>query len=188
MFFTQFEFFVFALVLLGILAVVGCNRVRKAVLIAASLIFYGCWDVRFLALLLGVVVVNYLCGLKAGADTGRRKPWLVVAVVFNVGLLCIFKYYNFFIGSLDAVFGVRLGSLHWILPLGISFFTFQNISYVADVYLGKCPVCRSLPDFALFILYFPKLMVGPIVRAGDFLPQLRKLPENPFMNMLWKKG
>jgi len=95
MFFTQFEFFVFALVLLGVLAAVGSNRVRKAVLIVASLFFYGYWDVRFLALLLAVVGVNYLCGLKVGADTGRRKPWLVAAVIFDVGLLGIFKYYNF---------------------------------------------------------------------------------------------
>ena len=177
MFFTQFEFFIFAFLLLALLALIKDNRVRKLLLIVSSLFFYGYWDVRFLALLIGVTVINYLCGLKIAEVSGHRKKWLIGAVVFNVGLLGIFKYYNFFVSSLEALFPeLPLKSLHWLLPLGISFFTFQNISYAVDVYQKKCDVCRSFSDFSLFILYFPKLMVGPIVRAADFLPQLEKKP------------
>ena len=182
MFFTQLEFLFFIVALLAVLAFVHSNTMYKGILLAASLLFYGYWDVRFLLLLLGCVAVNYLCGKGIASDFRRAKLYLWTAIVFDVGLLGVFKYYNFFANTfavLMAGFGIRPGFLEWVLPLGISFFTFQSISYIVDIYkTGQG--ASSLLDFSLFILYFPKLTVGPIVRAKDFLPQLRQRPQRDF--------
>jgi len=182
MFFTQIEFLLFiALVLVG-LAMARRNGAYKGVLLLASILFYAYWDVRFLVLLLAFTIVNYICGVQIG-QSQHRKSWLWAAIVFDVALLGVFKYYNFFAANLTLLlshWGVQIGTLQWILPLGISFFTFQSISYVTDVYQGKTSAVHSKLDFSLFILYFPKLMVGPIVRATDFLPQLETRPKRSF--------
>ena len=180
MFFTQIEFLFFIVPVL-LLAYLGGNRLRKIALLAASLYFYGYWDLRFLLLLAGVVLIDYLAGRRCAPGSVRAKRWMLSAVILNIGLLAVFKYCNFFIDTVSALIpGCRLGALHLILPLGISFFTFQSVSYIVDVYKGKCEPCTDLLDFALFILYFPKLVVGPIVRAADFIPQLAAKPDRSF--------
>ena len=189
MFFTQLEFLFFGAALLILLGTVRGNTAYKSILLTASLLFYGYWDIRFLLLLLSCVAVNYFCGKRIVSSGRNARAYLWTAILFDVSLLAIFKYYNFFasnLGYLLAKFGVRIGLLEWVLPLGISFFTFQSISYVVDTYRNSCEIGQnsaklpSLLDFSLFILYFPKLTVGPIVRAQDFLPQLAKRPSRNF--------
>jgi alginate O-acetyltransferase complex protein AlgI len=156
---------------------------RKALLVAGSYFFYGYWDWRFMGLLAGSSAFNYVAGLFiAGSanDTVRRRL-VGLAVAVNLGVLGIFKYYNFFMDSLTDL-TVALGIhrdmpfLEIILPIGISFFTFQGISYVVDVYRGHIKAVRSPLDLFLYISFFPQLVAGPIVRASHFLPQLSKQP------------
>ena len=155
MFFTQFEFLFFLLLLFAILAVIKRNDLYKITILTASIFFYGYWDVRFLILLFGYIVVNYFCGLFFSKNNRQAKACLICAIVFNIGILGVFKYYNFFTENLSILlsrFGIQIGVLHLILPLGISFFSFQCVSYVIDVYQKKSEPCRSFLDFSFFIL------------------------------------
>lgn len=156
---------------------------RKLVLLAASYWFYGAWDWRFCFLLLLSSLINYGAGavLRRTDDRPARQWILALAVVANLGILGFFKYYGFFIESLDAAMHAMgwqrdLLFLDVILPVGISFFTFQGISYVVDTYRGKLPIAPGLVDVLLYISFFPQLVAGPIVRAAHFLPQLRRPP------------
>ena len=157
---------------------------RKAVLLAASYVFYGYWDWRFLALLAGSSAFNYAAGLLLGGsdDDIARRRIVTAAVAGNLIVLGIFKYYNFFIDSLTDLL-LLVGAqrdmpfLEIILPIGISFFTFQGISYVVDIYRGHAKPVRSPLDLFLYISFFPQLVAGPIVRASHFLPQLSKPAE-----------
>lgn len=152
---------------------------RKWFLVGASYFFYGWWDWRFTLLLFGTTLVNYLGGLSLGRTerAGLRKFIVGATVAVDLGVLAFFKYYDFFLTSLDGMLtslGLQrdLPFLEIILPIGISFFTFQGISYVVDVYRGLIKAERSLLDVMLFKSFFPQLVAGPIVRAADFLPQL----------------
>jgi alginate O-acetyltransferase complex protein AlgI len=157
---------------------------RKAFLVAVSYIFYGCWDWRFTALLATSSLMNYAAGRLLAvteSDSGRRQL-VAIAVVLNLGILAFFKYYGFFLESLsDTLTSIGLARdlpfLEIILPVGISFFTFHGISYVVDVYRGKIPAEESPLDVFLYISFFPQLVAGPIVRAADFLPQLKTEPK-----------
>ena len=156
---------------------------RKLVLLAASYFFYGFWDWRFTGLLLGSSLLNYSAGylLQRHDDEFRRKLIVGVAVAINLSVLGFFKYYGFFLDSLTDVlvrFNIErdLPFLEIILPVGISFFTFQGISYVVDVYRREVDASTSLIDLCLYISFFPQLVAGPIVRASEFLPQLTAPP------------
>jgi D-alanyl-lipoteichoic acid acyltransferase DltB (MBOAT superfamily) len=157
---------------------------RKLLLLAASYFFYGFWDWRFLALLAGSSAANYLAGVliaRTGADRPRRRI-VAVALVANLATLGFFKYYDFFADSLaDLLLSAGLERdlpfLEIVLPVGISFFTFQGISYVVDVYRGHVKPVSSPLDLFLYISFFPQLVAGPIVRGSDFLPQLAKPPQ-----------
>jgi D-alanyl-lipoteichoic acid acyltransferase DltB (MBOAT superfamily) len=157
---------------------------RKIVLLAASYFFYGFWDWRFLALLAGSSAVNYAAGAllaRTGAERHRHRI-VAAALVANLATLGFFKYYGFFIDSmadllLSVGFQRDMPFLEIILPVGISFFTFQGISYVVDVYRGHVKPVASPVDLFLYISFFPQLVAGPIVRGSDFLPQLRKPPQ-----------
>jgi alginate O-acetyltransferase complex protein AlgI len=151
----------------------------KLFILGASYVFYGFWDWRFVFLIMGSTVVNTLLARRIARETavGRRDS-LVVALIFNLGLLGAFKYYGFFIESFNALLrniGLpgRLPFLEIILPVGISFFTFQAISYVVDVHRGQVTPAPLL-DFAVYLAFFPHLVAGPIVRTTEFLPQLPK--------------
>ena len=156
---------------------------RKLLLLAASYFFYGYWDWRFMALLAGSSLFNYGAGLAVAASNNETTRYRLVALATaaNLGLLGLFKYYNFFIDSLTDLtlaLGIQrdMPFLEIILPIGISFFTFQGISYVVDVYRRQIKPVTSPIDLALYISFFPQLVAGPIVRASHFLPQLTKTP------------
>lgn len=158
-------------------------RSRKLMLLAASYFFYGYWDWRFMALLAASSLLNWAAGLLiAASDNERTRCRLVAtATAANIGLLGYFKYYNFFIDSLTdltVALGIQrdMPFLEIVLPIGISFFTFQGISYVVDVYRRQIKPVTSPFDLALYISFFPQLVAGPIVRASHFLPQLDKTP------------
>ena len=154
------------------------GRVRLWVMLAASYIFYGAWDWRFLSLILVSTCIDYFLGLALDEEgnEARRKRLLQLSLLANLGFLAFFKYFNFFIES--ATLGLRgagydgsLSTLNIILPVGISFYTFQSMSYSIDVYRRQIPVERDFVRFATFIAFFPQLVAGPIVRASDFLHQ-----------------
>jgi alginate O-acetyltransferase complex protein AlgI len=157
------------------------QRGRVGLLLIASFTFYASWN-RWLALLIGVsTVVDYFLalGLERWSNPRVRRALLTTSLVGNLGLLCYFKYANFFLQSLQE--GMQaLGAtaslpvLQVILPVGISFYTFEAINYVVDVYRRRAPAERNLAHFMLFITFFPHLVAGPIVRARDFLPQIRR--------------
>ncbi len=156
---------------------------RKIVLLAASYFFYGYWDWRFTALLAASSLLNFAAGhlLQRQVEVGTRKLIVGIAVGINLSVLGFFKYYGFFLDSLTDVlvrFNIErdLPFLEIILPVGISFFTFQGISYVVDVYRRDVKASTSLVDLCLYISFFPQLVAGPIVRASEFLPQLTSIP------------
>ena len=147
---------------------------KNGVLLVSSLIFYGWGEPRYLLLMAGTILLFYLCGLAMGrAETDRRKKlWLWISVAVGIALLAVFKYADFFIGSVAAVTGLNLKLLRLALPIGISFYTFQCISYVADVYRGAVPSQRSLVNFGAYVALFPQLIAGPIVRYADIAREL----------------
>lgn len=157
------------------------GTLRLWVCLGASYLFYGWWDWRFLGLIALLTGLNYWCGLKIAeseAGSGWRKHYVTFSVICSLVILGFFKYFNFFIGSFEAVatglgVGFSYGTMSIILPVGISFYTFQTMSYTIDLYRREVDVERSLLKFAVFVSFFPQLVAGPIVRARDFLPQLQ---------------
>lgn len=148
-------------------------------ILIASYVFYGWWDVRFLSLIMLSTSLDFFAGklISQTEDKGRRKLYLGLSLVMNLGILCFFKYFNFFIDSFIVMmesFGLQpsIGTLQIILPVGISFYTFQSLSYTIDVYRKEIPVENSLLKYASFIALFPQLVAGPIVRASDLLHQM----------------
>ena len=181
MLFTQLEFPIFFAVVL--IAAWACRRreSRNVLLLVASYYFYAYWDYRFCGLLLLSTVVDYWIALWMDQSNHQRvRRWLLMTSLgVNLGVLGFFKYFNFFIESAQPLLeslGLHAGTLEIILPVGISFYTFQTMSYTIDVYRGVIrPVDRFL-DFALYVAFFPQLVAGPIVRARELLPQLAEVP------------
>jgi alginate O-acetyltransferase complex protein AlgI len=179
MIFTRPVFLLFLLATFGVYWTLRTNRSRKAWLCLASYYFYGYWDYRFLALILFCTVFDFLTAraLEGQTDEHRRKLFITLSICVNLGVLGFFKYCNFFLASAVALleaFGWTgpAPTLRILLPVGISFFTFQSMSYTVDVYRRQIPAQRDFLDFATFVAFFPQLVAGPIVRARDFLPQL----------------
>ena len=155
---------------------------RLLFVLAASLVFYGHWNPKYVLLLLASTVVDYALAAAIGAadpatPAGRRRRHLLVtvSVAGNLAVLGAFKYYGFF-GENLALLGLHLPPIDVLLPPGISFYTFQSLSYTIDVYRGHLRPARNLLEFAVYIAFFPQLVAGPIVRAADFLPQLAPAP------------
>ncbi len=174
MMFDTFQYWLFFAATLAVLAFLR-HRPAKVVLVVASFVFYGFWDWRFCALLAASIVANYLFGLAIDRREGAaRKRAVTLAVVFNLGVLGFFKYANFFIDSFASLFGVDANGmlLNIVLPVGISFFTFEGIAYAVDIYRRQMRAVRDPVDFSLFISFFPHLVAGPIIRPMDFFPQL----------------
>jgi alginate O-acetyltransferase complex protein AlgI len=181
MIFTQLVFFGFFAVTLLVHWTLRGQRARKVWLLVASYFFYGYWDYRFLALIAACTVLDYAVGLALGQveRPGTRKLLIVTSLSANLGILGFFKYYHFFVDSASELLralgaSVSTPTLEIVLPVGISFFTFQTMSYTIDVYRRRLEPCRSFLDFATFVAFFPQLVAGPIVRASAFLPQLVK--------------
>jgi alginate O-acetyltransferase complex protein AlgI len=159
------------------------NGRRKIFLLLASWFFYAQWDWRFVGLLIASAILNWgVAALIASSDRPGRRKWLVaLGVAINLTILGFFKYYGFFVEQAIELlnqFGWERDAplLQIVLPIGISFFTFQGISYVVDVHRGKTPPARSLVDVMLLMSFFPHLVAGPIVRASDLLPQFARVP------------
>ncbi len=177
MIFSSLTFFVFLAVVLGLYRALRGDQQRRWMLLFASWFYYGWWNPWFLGLILMSTLWGYAFALKIGeeSDPLRRKRLLAVALVCDLFLLGYFKYANFFIDSFAQAFGITNTTiLEVLLPPGISFFTFQSMSYLIDVYRREIVVCHSLRDYMLFVAFFPQLFAGPIVRATEFLPQLLK--------------
>ncbi len=181
--FAQAEFVIFLLIVLAVTWAAGDRRrLRNGFLLAASYYFYAYWDYRFCGLLLISTLVDFFVANRMDAcdSPRRRRAWLIVSLTVNLGILGFFKYANFFIDSarpLVEALGLHASTLNVILPVGISFYTFQTLSYTIDVYRGKLRPNHSLLDFALYVAFFPQLVAGPIVRASSLLPQLARVPE-----------
>ncbi len=156
-------------------------RRQNQMLLAASYLFYGWWDVRFLGLIAASTIVDYYCAraIARSDDTQRRRTLLVVSLAVNLGFLGAFKYFNFFVDSFAAVLeglgfsNVPVTTLRILLPPGISFYTFQEVAYIVDVYHRKLEPADSLIEYALFISLFPHLIAGPIQRPSHLLPQVQ---------------
>ena len=180
MIFSSIEFVIFLLIVVSMLRLVRQKpeASKKLILLISSYIFYACWDYRFLTLIIGSTVLNQLVAVKIQkADSSfLKKKWFLASLIVNVGILWFFKYYNFFVESGNAIFGQNgfpLNTLNIILPLGISFFTFQSLTYSIDIYRAKLTSASWL-DFAVYSSFFPQLLAGPITRAVAFLPQLKR--------------
>jgi alginate O-acetyltransferase complex protein AlgI len=182
MIFNSIEFFIFLPVVFILYWFVFNKSVKSQniFILAASYFFYGCWDWRFLSLILLSTVVDYLIGIKIHSVQKqlKRKQWLWVSVFFNVGLLGFFKYFNFFVDSwidMFDLFGYAIKStwmLNVLLPVGISFYTFQTMSYSFDIYYKKLDPTKDFLSFAAFVSFFPQLVAGPIERASNLLSQI----------------
>lgn len=188
MLFNSYEFFVFLALFYGVfLAVRTRVTARNALLLAASYAFYGWWDWRFLSLIAGSTLVDYAVGRALGRSSDPGSPrrgadrwWLALSVTVNLGLLGVFKYCDFFVVSLvesAAAIGVDLDlhTLNIILPVGISFYTFQTMSYTIDVFRRRVEPERNPLTFATYVAFFPQLVAGPIERAEHLLPQFRRV-------------
>ncbi len=160
-------------------------NLKKPFLLLASLGFYAAWDWRFILLILLSSGTDYLCGKFIFAESEPRKKvkWILISLIVNLGILGFFKYFNFFLDSVHRVFpSLPLPILNIILPIGISFFTFQGLSYTIDIYRNELKPAKAL-DYFLFVAFFPQLLSGPIVRAKDFLPQLFNLEKFNWENV-----
>ncbi|MBL8857703.1 MAG: MBOAT family protein [Planctomycetes bacterium] len=179
MLFNEARFFVFFALAFAVHWALRTNGSRKAWLLLCSCAFYGAWDWRFLGLMAVSILIDYATGraLTTVSTTGARRAWLVLSLCANLGILGFFKYYGFFVDSATELlkslgFETSERTLQIVLPVGISFFTFQSMSYTIDVYRRGIEAVKSFTDFALFVAFFPQLVAGPIVRAVDFIPQL----------------
>ena len=183
MLFNSLNFFCFLPIVFVLYWSVRTNlRVQNIFLLFASYVFYGWWDVRFLTLIIASTAVDFILGkiMDTASSSVKRKLLISASMIFNLGLLGVFKYYNFFIENF-VVLSDRMGLstnlvlLKIILPVGISFYTFQTMSYTIDIYRKKLKHTSDFIAFAAFVGYFPQLVAGPIERAAHLLPQLGEI-------------
>jgi D-alanyl-lipoteichoic acid acyltransferase DltB (MBOAT superfamily) len=172
-------------------------KVQNTLLLGASYVFYGWWDWRFLSLIAISSVLDYAIGLKMHKTEKNRKYWLALSLSVNLGMLAFFKYADFFAQSFADAFtffgqDISVNRLNIILPVGISFYTFQTLSYTLDIYKRKLEPTKSLVSFLAFVSFFPQLVAGPIERASHLLPQFFKTKKpdyklfvNGLQQMLW---
>jgi alginate O-acetyltransferase complex protein AlgI len=156
------------------------HKLQNRLLLVASYIFYGYWDWRFLSLILISTVTDYFIAqwLDAASAEKRRKALVTISIVVNLSMLGFFKYYGFFAREMNELlmgigFNSYLPLLNVVLPVGISFYTFQTISYTVDVYRRQTKPSRDFLDFALYVSFFPQLVAGPIERSHRLLPQVQ---------------
>ncbi len=201
--FNSLEFLIFFVLVYALYRTLR-HKVQNRMLLVASYIFYGFWDWRFLGLIWLSTVVDYFCGLaiekaqSSGSSGGpgnvtRQKRFLAISIIVNLSILGFFKYFNFFSGSLSSLassFGLELDyvTLNIVLPVGISFYTFQTLSYSIDIYRKQLKPTRDFLDFSLYVAFFPQLVAGPIERARRLLPQISKartISDKQFYEGLW---
>lgn len=180
MLFNSLEFLIFFPLVVAFYFLIP-HRFRWILLLGASYYFYMCFKPEYLGLIIISTLVSYYTGIRMGQTTlkARRRKYLIVSLAANLGLLFVFKYFNFFSESLRTLYNYYnvfygIPKLNVILPIGISFYTFQTLSYSIDVYRGKKEYEKDLGIFALYVAFFPQLVAGPIERAQRLLPQLFK--------------
>jgi alginate O-acetyltransferase complex protein AlgI len=179
MLFTSYDFFIFLPIVFGLYWLLRKQRMaQNLVLLAASYVFYGWWDWRFLFLIFGSSTLDFFIanGMQGTTSQQKRKLLMWASVLLNIGLLCYFKYFNFFIDSFKDLLGMagyeaQFSAIDVILPLGISFYTFQTLGYTIDVYKGKIKASKNFLEYTTFVSFFPQLVAGPIERATNLLPQ-----------------
>lgn len=184
MLFNSLEYVVFlAIVFVLFWGMARARMMRTLLLLVASYVFYMSWNATFIFLIIASTVIDYFVGRGLGkTDRPRiRKLLVFLSVAGNLGILGLFKYADFFIAATTDVLGltgirIEPSYLNFILPVGISFYTFQTLSYTIDVYRKRIPPHESFLEFATFVAFFPQLVAGPIVRAREFLPQFRNEP------------
>jgi D-alanyl-lipoteichoic acid acyltransferase DltB (MBOAT superfamily) len=179
MLFNTTEFFLFLSIVLVLYYSLN-HRFQNYLLLIASYIFYGLWDYRFLSLILISTTVDYFAGqgIRKSLSPGRKKLFLFTSLTVNLGILGFFKYFNFFVDSAErllSAFGFQsnLPVLYIILPVGISFYTFQTMAYTIEVYKGNIKPVDNFFDFALYVCYFPQLVAGPIERPQNLIPAIQ---------------
>jgi alginate O-acetyltransferase complex protein AlgI len=183
MLFNSLDFAIFLPIVFALYWFVTKNNLKhqNLLIVLASYVFYGWWDWRFLALIVFSTIVDFLVGLKLKTleQPKKRKVLLWISIVVNLGFLGFFKYYNFFIDNFVTAFSfigrpIQPNTLNIILPVGISFYTFQTLSYTIDVYKRKLEPTKDIIAFSAFVSFFPQLVAGPIERASNLLPQFYK--------------
>lgn len=184
MLFNSFIFWIFFAAVLVLYRVLPHKR-QNQMLLVASYVFYGYWDYRYLSLIFISTLVDYLVAnwIFDSASQARKKRILLISMAANLGFLGFFKYYNFFAHEFSAAMAgigisIPLPFLEIVLPVGISFYTFQTMSYTIDVYRGVTKPARDFADFALYVSFFPQLVAGPIERSNHLLPQILR-PRSP---------
>jgi len=189
MLFHSLQFAIFFPIVFGLYLVLP-HKLQNRMLLVGSYVFYGAWEWRYLGLLLISTVVDYLCSHAIGraGKAGGRKRFVVISVFTNLTLLGIFKYYDFFAVSFQEFSGSLGLTVHpyilgVALPIGISFYTFQTMSYTVDVYRGKIKAADNILDFALYVSFFPQLIAGPIERGTRLLPQILRHRQVTFENL-----
>ena len=177
MLFNSLQFIAFFIIIVSIYFTIP-HRYRWLLLLAASYYFYMCWKVEYIFLIIISTIVAYITGILMGRERTRerRKKYLVFSLAVNLGLLAAFKYFNFFNSNLRELFNFfnifyDVPEFDVLLPVGISFYTFQTLSYSIDIYRGDRPPEKSLGIFALYVSFFPQLVAGPIERSTSLLPQ-----------------
>jgi alginate O-acetyltransferase complex protein AlgI len=167
-------------------------RYRNLFIICISYFFYAMWDWRFLSLIIISSIADYLIGFKIyeSKDEKTRKGFLLLSVIINIGILGFFKYFNFFTDSLLSLFELfgwtySYKRLNIILPVGISFYTFQTLSYTLDIYRKRLTPTKDITSFFAFVSFFPQLVAGPIERAKDLLPQFHKINTISYNSIRW---
>jgi D-alanyl-lipoteichoic acid acyltransferase DltB (MBOAT superfamily) len=186
MIFTEISFLVFCIIFFTGHAVLR-GRARGTWLLLCSYYFYGSWDYRFLALLVGSTVVDFWVSrwISRTPEDSQRRRIMLLSVAFNLGVLGVFKYAGFFVDSavsMSTAIGLPIGRpvLDIVLPVGISFYTFQTLGYTLDVYWRRQEASSTLLDFALYVAFFPQLVAGPIERASHLLPQMARISNSPW--------
>ena len=183
MFFNSFEFIVFFPVV-TILFFLLPYKFRWILLLVASCFFYAFFIPVYILILFFIILVDYFSALLIERSNKQKKLWLICSIIANIGTLCFFKYYNFFITNVNTAFNTHLILLNIILPIGLSFHTFQALSYTTEVYRGNYKAERHLGLYALYVMFYPQLVAGPIERPQHIFPQFKTEQHFKWQNIL----
>ncbi len=171
MLFNSFEFLLFLPIVITLYFLFP-YKIRNYFLLLASCVFYCYFIPAYLLILILIILIDYYTALKIEVAISNKMTWLICSLVANITLLGVFKYYNFFIGNFNTISGTSFSLLKIILPVGLSFHTFQAMAYTIEVYKGTVTAEKKLHTYALYVLFFPQLVAGPIERPQNLLPQL----------------
>ncbi len=180
MIFSSISFIYYFLPILLLIYFLASKKYKNLVLLVASLVFYTLGEPKYVIVFIASILINYYLGLlvEKNLKNNKAKKYLISAIIIDLGILFFFKYTNFFIQNINAIFSSKVGLLSLTLPIGISFFTFQTMSYVIDVYNKKVKADHNLISFATYVALFPQLIAGPIVRYSDINEFLKKRDSN----------